>query len=489
VKRAAHALFVLILGLLCVAVPATGAAAASGSPASAATTGRTADLPPTLKVGTEGVYPPFSYHGGPGNGLTGYDIDVMNAIGKHLGVKVEYVETPFDSMFAALEAGRFDVVANQITFNEERNARYDLSDPYVETTGVLVVRKGEKNITKLADLKGKRAAENITSNWAEVAKGAGATIVGVDDMSLAIDNLEQGRVDALVNDKLAIRNYLRTKPDAGIKVVAETNDVSKSVLAAKKGSGYLPQLNKAIADLRADGTLDKIYAKYFGAAVTTPSTWQIMRDNAWPMARAALTKTIPLTVISFAVGMVIALAIGLMRMSSHPVVAGIARLYISFIRGTPLLVQLFLIFYALPQLGVKINPFLAAVIAFSLNVGGYAAEIVRSSVESLPRGQWEAASTVGMGYAATLRRVILPQAARTAVPPLSNTLISLVKDTSLAATILVVELFRRAQIAAAPSFEFLALYGMAALYYWVICLVLSFAQSRTETRLNRFVAA
>jgi cystine transport system permease protein len=489
VKRAAHALFVLVLGLLCVAVPATGASASTGASAATDAASRTADLPPTLKVGTEGVYPPFSYHGGTGSGLTGFDIDVMNAIGKHLGVKVEYVETPFDSMFAALEAGRFDVVANQITFNEERNARYDLSDPYVETTGVLVVRKGEKNITKLADLKGKRAAENITSNWAEVAKGAGATIVGVDDMSLAIDNLEQGRVDALVNDKLAIRNYLRTKPDAGIKVVTETNDVSKSVLAARKGSGYLPQLNKAIADLKADGTLDKIYAKYFGAAVTTQSTWQIMRDNAWPMARAALTKTIPLTVISFAVGMVIALAIGLMRMSSHPVVAGIARLYISFIRGTPLLVQLFLIFYALPQLGVKINPFLAAVIAFSLNVGGYAAEIVRSSVESLPRGQWEAASTVGMGYAATLRRVILPQAARTAVPPLSNTLISLVKDTSLAATILVVELFRRAQIAAAPSFEFLALYGMAALYYWVICLVLSFAQSRTETRLNRFVAA
>ena len=192
-KRAAQVLFVLVLGLLYVAVPAGGASATAPS-------ARPADLPPTLKVGTEGVYPPFSYHGGTGNGLTGYDIDVMNAIGKHLGVKVEYVETPFDSMFAALEAGRFDVVANQITFNEERNARYDLSDPYVETTGVLVVRKDEKGITKLADLKGKRAAENITSNWAEVAKGAGATIVGVDDMSLAIDNLEQGRVDALVND-------------------------------------------------------------------------------------------------------------------------------------------------------------------------------------------------------------------------------------------------------------------------------------------------
>jgi cystine transport system permease protein len=483
VKRASATLVIVLLGLLYAAVPASALAADQPH---AATQG---GILKVLKVGTEGVYPPFSYHGGTGSGLTGYDIDVMNAIGKHLGVKVEYVETPFDSMFAALEAGRFDLVANQITFNEERKARYDLSDPYVETTGVLVVRKDETQIKTIADLKGKRAAENITSNWAEVAKGAGATIVGVDDMSLAIDNLEQGRVDALVNDKLAIRNYLATKPDAGVKVVAETDDVSRSVFAARKDSGYLPQLNQAIADLKADGTLDKVYAKYFGANAKQTSTWQIMKDNAWPMARAALTKTIPLTAISFTIGMVLALLVGLMRMSKQPVVSGAARLYISFIRGTPLLVQLFLIFYALPQLGVKLDPFLAAVIAFSVNVSGYAAEIVRSSVESLPKGQWEAASTVGMDYPTTLRRIILPQAARTAVPPLSNTLISLVKDTSLAAVILVPELLQQARVAAAPTFEFLALFGMAAVYYWLICLVLSFIQSRTETRLNRFVAA
>ena len=199
-----------------------------------------------------------------------------------------------------------------------------------------MVRKGETQIKTIADLKGKRAAENITSNWAQVAKDAGATIVGVDDMSLAIDNLEQGRVDALVNDKLAIRNYLATKPDAGVKVFAETDDISKSVFAAKKGSGYLPQLNKAIADLKADGTLDTIYAKYFDDKRPVPTTLEIMKDNAWPMARAALTKTIPLTAISFTLGMVIALGVGLMRMSKQPVVAGAARLYISFIRGTPL---------------------------------------------------------------------------------------------------------------------------------------------------------
>jgi cystine transport system permease protein len=168
--------------------------------------------------------------------------------------------------------------------------------------------------------------------------------------------------------------------------------------------------------------------------------------------------------------------------------SNVARFYISIIRGTPLLVQLFIIFYALPEFGVRIDPFPAAIIAFSLNVGGYAAEIIRSSIQSIPKGQWEAAETIGFNYVGALRRIILPQAARVAVPPLSNTLISLVKDTSLASTILVTELFRTAQNVAAPTFEFFALYGTAAAYYWVICLVLSFGQSRLEHRLERYVA-
>jgi His/Glu/Gln/Arg/opine family amino acid ABC transporter permease subunit len=206
------------------------------------------------------------------------------------------------------------------------------------------------------------------------------------------------------------------------------------------------------------------------------------------LAKAALTMTIPLTIISFAIGLVIALVVALGRLSSNLVIAGAARFYISLIRGTPLLVQLFIVFFALPQIGVRIDPFPAAVIAFSLNVGGYAAEIIRSAIQSIPKGQWEAAETIGLNYTGALRRIILPQATRVAVPPLSNTLISLVKDTSLASTILVTELFRTAQNVAAPTFEFFALYGTAALYYWVICLVLSFGQNRFERRLERYVA-
>ncbi|MFC0448612.1 amino acid ABC transporter permease [Rhodococcus jostii] len=218
------------------------------------------------------------------------------------------------------------------------------------------------------------------------------------------------------------------------------------------------------------------------------ATVQLILDNLWPMLKATVTMTIPLTIISFTVGLVIALLVALARISSIRPLSVIARFYVSIIRGTPLLVQLFIVFYALPQFGVVLDPFPAAVIAFSLNVGGYAAEVIRSAILSIPKGQWEAAQTIGMGYTTTLQRIVLPQAARVAVPPLSNTLISLVKDTSLASTILVTELLRVAQLAAAPTFDFFALYSVAALYYWVICIFLSAVQGRLEARLDRYVA-
>ncbi|KEP74165.1 amino acid ABC transporter membrane protein, PAAT family [Microbacterium hydrothermale] len=216
--------------------------------------------------------------------------------------------------------------------------------------------------------------------------------------------------------------------------------------------------------------------------------WTLLLDSFWPMLLAGITGTIPLSLASFAIGLVIALLMALLRLSPNVVLSGFARFYISIIRGTPLLVQLFVIFYGLPAVGVVIDPFPAAVIAFSLNVGGYAAEVIRAAILSVPRGQWEAAHTVGLSPRKTLTRIILPQAARVSVPPLSNTFISLVKDSSLASLILVSELFRQAQNIAAFSYEFMAVYLEAALIYWLFCLVLSFGQNALEKRLDRHVA-
>lgn len=472
------ALLVAAASLLGLAAPAS---AAQGAPPAAP-----GALPQVLRVGTEGVYPPFSYAGP--DGLTGFDVEYMRALGTKLGVQVQFVQVPWDGMFAALSAGRIDVVANQVTRNPERAALYDLSQPYVESTGVVVVADDNTTIKGLGDIRGKRAGENLTSNWADVARSNGAQVVGVDSMDLAIQNLRQGSVDVVVNDKLAVRNFLASQTNPGVKIVAETNDRSQSVLAARKGSGYLPQLNQGIAALRADGTQQRLYDKYFTPESTTPSDWQLIKDNAWPMLRATLLVTIPLTAVAFGAGLVLAMGVAIARMSSNRLASAPARLFISLMRGIPVLVLLFLIYYGLPQFGIELRPFVAAAIGLSLYVAGYAAESIRGAIQAVPRGQWEAAQTIGMNHSTTLRRIVVPQAARTAVPPLSNTLIGLLKDTSLAAPILVVELFRQAQVAAAPTFRFATLYGLAALYYWLACVALTFLQSRVESRVSRFVA-
>ncbi|GGB25324.1 ABC transporter substrate-binding protein [Flexivirga endophytica] len=459
------------------------------APPAHAATDKPSGLPKTLRVGTEGVYPPFSYYDA-SDKLTGYDVDYIKEVGKRLGVQVKFVETPWDSMFSALQSKRIDLVANQVTLNPERKAKYDLSSPYISTTGVLVVASDNKSIKSLKDLKGKRAGENITSNWAATAKKNGATVVGVDAMDKAISALTQGRVDAIVNDKLAVKNYLNTKGTKGVKIVATTDDKSESVFAARRGSSYMPAIDKEIRAMRQDGTSQKLYDKYFGAKAAEKSgtsDWQVVKDNAWPMLKATLKTTIPLTVVAFLIGLLIAVLVALMRRSSVLVLSWIARVFISIIRGTPLLVQLVIVFYGLPEIGIKFSTFISAAIALSLNVGGYGAEIVRSAISSVPDGQWEAAETIGMDYRTSLRRVILPQASRIAVPPLGNTLLSLVKDTSLTSMILALDLFHQAQIAAAPTYSYFALYCAAAVYYWVICFILNHFQGRLETRLNRYV--
>jgi cystine transport system permease protein len=218
------------------------------------------------------------------------------------------------------------------------------------------------------------------------------------------------------------------------------------------------------------------------------SSWELFLSSFGPLVQGAITGTIPLALSSFAIGLVLALALALMRLSRRRWISNIARVYISIVRGTPLLVQLYVIFYGLPSLGIVLDYWPSAIIAFSINVGGYAAEVIRAAILSVPKGQWEAAYMVGMSRSRTLSRIILPQAARVSVPPLSNTFISLVKDTSLASLVLVTELFREAEQIAAFSQEFMLIYLQAALVYWVICLVLSTGQGFLEKRLDRYVA-
>ena len=212
-------------------------------------------------------------------------------------------------------------------------------------------------------------------------------------------------------------------------------------------------------------------------------------SSFWPMLYAGLVFTIPITLISFSLGLLLGFIVALIRLYGPAPLKSVVRFYVWIIRGTPLLVQLFLIFYALPSVGITLDAFPAAVIGFTLNVGAFTSEVIRATLLSVAKGQWEAAHSIGMSWGQSLRYIILPQAARVAVPPLSNTFISLVKDTSLASIITVPELFLAAQRIAAVTYQPLILYSEAALLYLLICSVLSYLQSRLELRLERNTVA
>lgn len=212
----------------------------------------------------------------------------------------------------------------------------------------------------------------------------------------------------------------------------------------------------------------------------------ILMSSFLPILKAGLEFTVPLAIISFSLGLVLALLTALARISNFKPLVLLAKFYVWIVRGTPLLVQLFIIFYGLPAAGVTLNALTAGIIGFTLSVGAYNSEVIRAAITSIPQGQWEAAYSIGMTYKQALRRVILPQATRVSIPPLANSFISLVKDTSLAATITVTEMFMIAQRITAATYEPLWLYIETAVIYLMFSSVLSVFQNRLEKRLERY---
>ena len=212
----------------------------------------------------------------------------------------------------------------------------------------------------------------------------------------------------------------------------------------------------------------------------------LMLESFGTILLPGLTMTLPLTAISFALALVIAVITALVQFADIGGLKQLARFYVWVIRGTPLLVQLFVVFYGLPNVGILIDPFPAAILVFSINQGAYCSETIRAALESVPAGQIEAGQCVGMSYLQIIRRIILPQAMRTAFPPLSNSLIGLVKDTSLAANITVVEMFMATQRIVARTFESLALYIEVGLVYLLFCTVLTKLQRIGEKKLASY---
>ena len=251
-------------------------AAASGAASSAASTGAADQLAAIqangkLVVALEGAWQPWSYHD-ESDTLVGYDVEVSHAIAEKLGVEPEYVESDWDSLFAGLDAGRFDIVCNGVEVTDERAKTYDFTTPYGYIHTALAVRKDNEDIKSFEDLKGKTTANSLASTYMELAESYGATVQGIDTLEETIQLLTAGRIDATLNADVSFYDYLNVHPDADFKLVAQTEDASHVAIPVRKGddsASLLEAINTAIDELRADGTLKAPGEKYFGQEISS----------------------------------------------------------------------------------------------------------------------------------------------------------------------------------------------------------------------------
>ncbi|MGI8315314.1 amino acid ABC transporter substrate-binding protein [Halobacillus mangrovi] len=221
-----------------------------------------------LLIGTEGTYPPYTFHNEQDE-LTGFDVEIAREVAKRLGVEPVFKETKWDSMFAGLNSERFDMVANQVGITPERQEKYSFSEPYIQSSAVIVTHKDNKSITSFKDLSGVKTAQSMTSNFAKIAKENGADITSVEGFNESMQLLSSKRVEATVNDRLSVLDFKQQRPDAPVKIAARQDEASKSGLLFRQGNDELVEaVNQALNEMKEDGTYMEISEKWFGEDVS-----------------------------------------------------------------------------------------------------------------------------------------------------------------------------------------------------------------------------
>lgn len=440
----------------------------------------------TLLVATEPTFPPFEFQEGEA-GLQGFDVDLLRAVGKEAGFGVKFQSMPFDGIIPALQAKSIDAAVSAMTITAERSKTISFSRPYFKAGLAIAIKSDDNTITSLESLKGKKIAVQIgTTGATEAQKVSGAQLRTFDNAPLCLQELANGNVDAVIHDAPVIRYALKTGNLNSLKVIDQLLTEEYYGIPLPKNSPDLELINKGLNAVLSNGTYAQIYQKWFNAqppqlpetvnfdqSTKAGSTASII-ISAIPNLLKGVLVTLQLTALSLLLGMVGGSLLGIARISKLTPLRWLTSAYIDFFRGTPLLVQIFMVYFGLPALlqgfGItfSLSRLAAAVLALSLNSSAYIAEIVRAGIQSIEVGQSEAAQSLGLGSAETMRYVIFPQALRRMLPPLGNEFITLLKDTSLVAVIGFEELFREGQLIVANNYRSFEIYATVAVIYLIL---------------------
>ena len=481
-----------------------------------------------LRIATDGTYPPFEYI--ENDKVVGFDADIGDAVGKELGVKVRFISMEWSGVLASVENGNCDLVISGTTITEERKKGNAFSRPYFLSGQVIARRKGDTSVTKPEDLlAGNRTAavqSETTGQYALEKRGMPKErIHHFDTLQDAILDTRNGKSDGAVGDLPAFKDIIRKGyPEMEVTPGGVFVEENLGIVARHDGRDLIAAVNLALDRIMADGRYAKIYEKWMLEPVTTEilaklyavraagtpippdiaasvaRPAQAVPDTAPPASGSALTirtdilkaalplllsgarLTVFLTLATLFIGVPLGLLNALARLSHFAPLRALAIFYVEIVRGTPLLMQIYVIYFVLPAIGISLPPFIAGLAALSFNSAAYVAEIFRAGIESIDSGQREAARALGMTGGQTMRYVILPQTLRRTLPPLTNEAVSLLKDSSLVSVVALSELMRVGKEIATNAGSPVTIYLAVACIYLALTLPLTSLVRYLETR-------
>ena len=444
----------------------------------------------TYTIGTDITFAPFEFQDVNGD-FVGIDMDLLEAIAKDQGFNYEVKPLGFNAAVQALESKQVDAVIAGMSITEERAKKFDFSDPYFDSGVIMAVDEDNESVSSYDDLKGERVAVKTGTEGASFATSIqdeyGFEIVTYDESANMYEDVKTGNSIAAFDDYPVLAYGV--KQGNGLKIVTEKEAGNSYGFAVSKGENaeLLQMFNTGLTNLRASGEYQKILDQYLdtGSEEEADTGFFGLLKESFPSLMSGLQMTLILTVVSLVIALILGLVFGLFQVSKNKLLRVIATIYVDIFRGTPLIVQAFFIYFGIPAaLDIRITAVVAGLITLSLNAGAYMAEIVRGGIQSVEKGQMEAARSLGLPYGKAMSKVVLPQAIRIMIPSFINQFVITLKDTSILSIIGINELTQSGKIIIARNLESFQMWLIVGIIYFIIIMILTKVSNALERRIK-----